>query len=142
MWGSILVFTTSEYLGDSVTQICQRERVKLDFCALTCAVDGTEPNAGGNAVDDGLCDLHTTFSVLRRDGETEIYDIGLCSLHCHFWWPFIFALVGVLCGAGCLIASLTFFIYYLINNAKNQIKMQTLMISTTYDLHCFFILCP
>jgi len=45
--------------------------------------------------------------------------------------PFIFARVGVLYIEGGGIASLTFFIYYLIKNEKNQIKNQTLMISST-----------
>tara|TARA_Y100001937_G_C7114872_1_gene329653 strand:- start:42 stop:281 length:240 start_codon:yes stop_codon:yes gene_type:complete len=35
---------------------------------------------------------------------------------------------------------LTFFTYYLIKTSKNQIKIQIVMISSTYDLGLYFIL--
>ena len=64
-----------EYFREGCLQVDQRSAVKLDFCALTCAVNGPQAYARVLTVDDGLRELYACLAVLRRDGESEVDDV-------------------------------------------------------------------
>jgi hypothetical protein len=74
--------------------------------------------------------MHASFAVLRGDCERDINDIGSLLFNCHDM-DLSPAHAGIVLSGVDLMSSLTFFIYYLIKNEKNQIKIQTLMISST-----------
>jgi hypothetical protein len=92
-------------------QVPQGLDIQLDFCALTCAVDGAETDAGRYAVDNCLSDVNASFAVVGSDSEPKIYDVGLVSTECH-----VKGLSFSRCNAGLFVSSLgdslTFYIYY------------------------------
>ena len=89
MWYGVGLFHTFEYLGERVSKVGQRSRVKANHSGLSRPVKGTEADAGGNAVDDGLCDLYARFGVLSGDGEREVDDVGLYFFDSHDVGPFL-----------------------------------------------------
>jgi hypothetical protein len=54
MWDKVGLFHTFEDFGDSLLKIHERGAVQLDLSGLSSAVDGSHPDASGNAVDDSL----------------------------------------------------------------------------------------